>query len=517
MENDASEGTQMKPGEEEELSVAPLPSRLCFVIMPFSDTNHCTEAEWTAVFETLIKPAVEQAGLGYECRRSSATRGNLVAQIVESLRDAHVVVADLTDRNANVFYELGVRHTLENRTILISQNRDSIPFDLRPYANHVYVWKTEAGRGEFYATIRALLQEIDERPDRPDNPISDFLTSRAVAPVTPRPPLVSTQEASVAQTLAGPLSDGVEPASLALLIARSSDQAMIRTVVRLTRAFFQEAWPAKIQDLNNHTANKQLTNNEIYEYCLPVVDQFESDITKLEEFGLALIDTDRFDLTVELLRVLEDWISWSERIWPGRSLRPVIGTPSLLALRLLANWSAKAIDNRRLDGLGSLLLTPLQTQGHSRELLSQPLIERGELFYSEAFMGYANFTTQYLFTRSWESEGVRRLFGTREDYLGSLAVFFFIDDFIYVTRHPGQDVRIYPAFRQIENGTEAVRSFIARVAASGALLEGWAKLVNETADAFKDRWAERIAPINAAPTGDPFDRFRPEPLPDAIG
>src|SRR3954470_13379438 len=120
--------------------------RTCFVIMPFSGTDSCTETEWTSIFETLIKPAVESAGLEYECRRSEATRGNIVGKIVQDLNDSHVVIADLTDRNSNVFYELGVRHALKNRSIILAQNKDDIPFDLRAYAYHVYGWKVDADR-----------------------------------------------------------------------------------------------------------------------------------------------------------------------------------------------------------------------------------------------------------------------------------------------------------------------------------------------------------------------------------
>ena len=134
--------------------------------MPFSTTPSCNEGEWTHIFETLLQPAVEGAGLDYECKRSAATRGNLVGAIIRDLNDAYVVIADLTDRNANVFYELGVRHSLKNRTILLAQKREDIPFDLQSYASHVYSWETEAGRDELTQKLRALLQEIDTNPDR---------------------------------------------------------------------------------------------------------------------------------------------------------------------------------------------------------------------------------------------------------------------------------------------------------------------------------------------------------------
>ena len=102
--------------------------------MPFSATKSCTEQEWTEIFEKVFKPAIEEAGLGYECRRSNATRGNIVAGIIRDLNDAHIVLADLTDRNANVFYELGVRHALSDRSIIVAQQRDDIPFDISNYA-----------------------------------------------------------------------------------------------------------------------------------------------------------------------------------------------------------------------------------------------------------------------------------------------------------------------------------------------------------------------------------------------
>ncbi|MPZ99689.1 MAG: hypothetical protein GEU80_10205 [Dehalococcoidia bacterium] len=120
-------------------------ARACFVIMPFSTTASCSEDQWTEIFEELIRPAVEEAGLGYSCTRSTGTRGNMVKSILEQLRGSDVVIADLTDRNANVFYELGVLHALAKGTIIIAQRRSDIPFDLSNYANHEYDWESHEG------------------------------------------------------------------------------------------------------------------------------------------------------------------------------------------------------------------------------------------------------------------------------------------------------------------------------------------------------------------------------------
>ena len=92
----------------------------CFVIMPFSDTNSLAEEKWTGVFEHIIKPAVEECGFNYECKRYSLGRANIVRDILEDLNRAELVIADLTDNNPNVLWELGVRHTLKRRTILVA-------------------------------------------------------------------------------------------------------------------------------------------------------------------------------------------------------------------------------------------------------------------------------------------------------------------------------------------------------------------------------------------------------------
>jgi hypothetical protein len=151
----------------------------CFVIMPFSKTKSCTEQKWAEIFEYVIKPAVEESGLGYECERSVAGRENIVKGILDALNKANVVIADLTDNNPNVFYELGVRHTLTNRTILIAQGEEHIPFDLRPYPVAFY-GESPAKIAQFKSEIKRKLEDIETNPERSDNPVADFLKEKNI-------------------------------------------------------------------------------------------------------------------------------------------------------------------------------------------------------------------------------------------------------------------------------------------------------------------------------------------------
>jgi len=153
--------------------------RKCFVIMPISKTRRCTTAEWTGIFEQMIKPAVMGSRLGFDCERAKPRTGNFIKDIVNQLNTAHVVIADLTDMNPNVFYELGVRHTLKTRTILIAQGKKYVPSDLQAYWVIIYE-KDLTGLEDFKRKIREILREIEKNPEKSDSPVADFLIEKNI-------------------------------------------------------------------------------------------------------------------------------------------------------------------------------------------------------------------------------------------------------------------------------------------------------------------------------------------------
>ena len=153
--------------------------KLCFVIMPFSSTKRCTSEQWTEIFDDVHKPAIKGSRLGYNCERSKIRTGAFIKDIVTQLNQADVVLADLTDMNPNVFYELGVRHTLRNRTILVSQTMDDVPSDLRQYGVIIYETSPK-GVTEYKKKINTILKDIRNNPDRSDNPVSDYLDLKSI-------------------------------------------------------------------------------------------------------------------------------------------------------------------------------------------------------------------------------------------------------------------------------------------------------------------------------------------------
>lgn len=149
--------------------------KLCFVIMPFSPTPTCKN--WDNIFDNFFKPAINGSGFGYYCERSNILGGPFIKDILQKLYTADIVLADLTDRNPNVFYELGVRHTFSNRTILVTQNLEQVPSDLAGYGVIEYSPSID-GLRKFRQAIRKMLRTIEKNPDRNDSPVSEYIKNR---------------------------------------------------------------------------------------------------------------------------------------------------------------------------------------------------------------------------------------------------------------------------------------------------------------------------------------------------
>ena len=103
--------------------------RLAFVLMPFAE-------DLTRIYTSIIKPTAEAEAIGLVCRRADDFKTNkaIIQDIWKAICESRVVIADLTNLNPNVMYELGIAHTVGKETILIYQRggeKDpTFPFDL---------------------------------------------------------------------------------------------------------------------------------------------------------------------------------------------------------------------------------------------------------------------------------------------------------------------------------------------------------------------------------------------------
>ena len=104
-------------------------SLTAFIVRPFGIKN---DVDFDKVSQELIQPAMQQAGIIGSTTASILEAGNIREDMFWKLLTADIVIADVSIHNANVFYELGIRHALrDKRTFLIRCSKDEIPFDLK--------------------------------------------------------------------------------------------------------------------------------------------------------------------------------------------------------------------------------------------------------------------------------------------------------------------------------------------------------------------------------------------------
>src|SRR5215208_496120 len=123
------------------------PKTFVFVLMPFSD-------EFADIYEAGIKPACKDAGAYCERVDEQIFVESILERLYNQIAKADVIVSDMTGRNPNVFYETGYAHALNKRVILLTQNADDIPFDLKHYSHIVYGGQITTLKSKLEAKIR---------------------------------------------------------------------------------------------------------------------------------------------------------------------------------------------------------------------------------------------------------------------------------------------------------------------------------------------------------------------------
>lgn len=149
---------------------------LCFVLMPFGKkpTTAGSVVEFDAVYKDLIAPAIEEAGLEPLRADEEMTGGIIHKPMFERLILCEYAVADLTTANANVFYELGLRHAIRpySTVLLFAEGGSQLPFDVAPLRAMPYPL-TPAGIPADVVTTKAALtgRLVEAKNAATDSPI----------------------------------------------------------------------------------------------------------------------------------------------------------------------------------------------------------------------------------------------------------------------------------------------------------------------------------------------------------
>jgi hypothetical protein len=107
------------------------PKIYIFVLMPFS-------SDFDDVYELGIKAACSEAGAYCERVDEQIFEESILERVYNQISKADLLIADMTARNPNVFYEVGYAHALGKRVFLLTQKSEDIPFDLKHHPHIVY-------------------------------------------------------------------------------------------------------------------------------------------------------------------------------------------------------------------------------------------------------------------------------------------------------------------------------------------------------------------------------------------
>jgi hypothetical protein len=116
-----------EPARFETLRVGADPPRL-FVIMPFAEP-------FDTLYREVIKPVAKELAFGINRVDEIQAPGIILDDIQRQIAESHAVVAEVSSRNPNVFYELGFAHALGKPAVILVRRDDaaSMPFDIRGY------------------------------------------------------------------------------------------------------------------------------------------------------------------------------------------------------------------------------------------------------------------------------------------------------------------------------------------------------------------------------------------------
>ena len=109
----------------------------CGIVMPISAIDSCPESHWEEV-KKILTDAIQTAGYEANLVSDADDVGVIQKRIVQNLYDNDIVVCDVSCKNANVMFELGLRLAFDKPTIIVSDDKTGYSFDTAPIEHLTY-------------------------------------------------------------------------------------------------------------------------------------------------------------------------------------------------------------------------------------------------------------------------------------------------------------------------------------------------------------------------------------------
>jgi hypothetical protein len=146
----------------------------CFVVGPIGsdDSDDRVHADW--LLEDIIEPVFDEHFKDFEVTRADkmSNPGQITSQVITSLLDAELVIADLTTLNPNAFYEIGIRHTIQKPIIHVHLEGQRMPFDIAAFRSIKFSLRRPADIRAARSTLTNFVKEALNPDHQVDNPVT---------------------------------------------------------------------------------------------------------------------------------------------------------------------------------------------------------------------------------------------------------------------------------------------------------------------------------------------------------
>jgi hypothetical protein len=112
-------------------------AQICGIVMPISAIDDCTEQHWQEVRE-ILSDAIEEAGFLPQLVSDANEVGIIQKRIIQNLYENPMVICDVSAKNPNVMFELGMRLAFDRPTIIVKDDKTSYSFDTAPVEHLLY-------------------------------------------------------------------------------------------------------------------------------------------------------------------------------------------------------------------------------------------------------------------------------------------------------------------------------------------------------------------------------------------
>lgn len=147
----------------------------CGIVMPISQIDGCSETHWTDVLE-IHTEAIESAGFAANLVSNAEEVGIIQKRIIQNLYSNPIVVCDVSGKNPNVMFELGMRLAFDRPVVIVKDDKTSYSFDTSPIEHLTYPRDLRFAKiVNFKAELRNKIAKTAAAAER-DTDFSPFLS-----------------------------------------------------------------------------------------------------------------------------------------------------------------------------------------------------------------------------------------------------------------------------------------------------------------------------------------------------